>query len=76
MEPAWRKTWDDSDDEDFVYLDSAGQQLGRAYFDQSKYWRWFFAGSTGLANSRREALLAVEEAYERRMQAVAPKVEE
>ena len=68
MEPGSRKTWGDSDDEDFVYLDSAGQQLGRAYFDQSKYWRWLYAGSTGLANSRREALLAVELAYERRAQ--------
>jgi hypothetical protein len=61
----WRRTWDDSDD-DFVYCDALGRQLGRAYFDQGKYWRWFYCGSMGLAESRREALLAVELAYDSR----------
>jgi hypothetical protein len=64
MEPGWRKTWEDSDD-DYVYCDGTGRQLGRAYVDQRNYWRWFFAGASGLAGSRREALLAVEQAYER-----------
>ena len=63
MELGWRKTWEDGD-EDYVYCDGK-QQLGRAYVDQRNNWRWFFAGSSGLAGSRREAMLAVELAYER-----------
>ncbi len=64
MELGWRKTWEDSED-DYAFCDATGRQLGRAYFDQSKYWRWFYAGMTGLSESRREALLEVELAYER-----------
>jgi len=65
MELGWRKTWEDSD-EDYSYCDATGGQLGRAYYSPQNQWRWFFAGSTGLADSRREALLAVELAHERR----------
>jgi hypothetical protein len=65
MEPGWRLTWEDSE-EDYVYCDGTGQQLGRAYYSPQNQWRWFFAGMTGRTDSRREALLAVELAYERR----------
>lgn len=64
MEPGWRKTWEDSE-EDFVCLDADGRMIGRAYLSPQLVWRWFFAGMTGRAESRREALLAVEQAYER-----------
>ena len=60
----WRKTWDDKDD-DYVYCDADGEQIGRVYFGHMRDWRWFFAGATGHADSRRMAMLAVEEAYER-----------
>lgn len=60
----WRKTWEEQDDEDYVYCDDSGQMLGRVYFDQGRHWRWFFSSLTGHAESRREAMLAVEEAYE------------
>lgn len=68
MELGWRKTWDDQDD-DFVYCDDTGQTIGRVYIQRTGgifngQWRWFFAGSSGFAPSRREALLAVEVAYE------------
>jgi hypothetical protein len=65
MDLGWRKTWEDSDD-DYVFRDSTGRQLGRAYYSPQNQWRWFFAGMTGRTDSRREALLAVELAYERR----------
>jgi hypothetical protein len=65
MELGWRKTWDDSDD-DFVYCDDAGRSLGRVYYGHMRHWLWFFAGSSGYTVSRREALLAVELAYEGR----------
>jgi hypothetical protein len=66
MEVGWRKTWDDVDDEDYVFCDGSGRTFGRAYFSPQRIWCWFYAGMTGRADSRREALLAVEEAYERR----------
>ena len=65
MEPGWRKTWEDSE-EDYSYCDATGAHVGRAYLSPQRIWRWFFAGMTGIAGSRREALLAVEAACERR----------
>lgn len=66
MELGWRRTWHDIGKEDYALVDAARRHLGRAYIDQRGNWRWFFAGSSGLADSRREALLAVELAYKRR----------
>jgi hypothetical protein len=68
-EPGWRKTWEHSDD-DFVYI-VEGQQIGRVYIHDTggfigRKWQWFFGASTGVTESRREAMLAVELAYEGR----------
>jgi len=63
MNLGWRKTWDD-DDNDFIYCGDSGEMIGRIYYSPQGQWRWFFAGSTGRTDSRREAMLAVEEAYE------------
>jgi hypothetical protein len=65
----WRRTWEDSE-LDYVFCDGA-QNLGRVYIHGTGglwngKWRWFFAASSGIAESRREAMLAVEDAYERR----------
>lgn len=69
MEPGWRATWEDSEN-DFVFCDGE-RPLGRVYIHGSGgiingRWRWFFGALSGTEESRREALLAVEEAYERR----------
>jgi hypothetical protein len=71
MEPGWRLTWEDSE-EDYVYCDGTGRQLGRAYYSPQNQWRWFFAGMTGRTDSRREALLAVEQAYQARIDSLSP----
>jgi len=70
MELGWRKTWDDQDD-DFVYCDDTGRTIGRVYIHSTGginggQWRWFLGGTSGFVPSRREALLAVELAYEGR----------
>lgn len=70
MEPGWRKTREDQDkDEDYVYIVD-GDMKGRIYIHDTGgllkgKWRWFFGGSSGATESRREAMLAVEEAYEK-----------
>lgn len=71
MELAWRNTWEDSDN-DYVCYDG-DRQVGRVYIHNTGgiingKWRWFFASSSGVAESRREAMLAVENTYERRWQ--------
>lgn len=65
----WRKTSDD-DENDFIYCKSGGDMLGRVYLHSTGgiingKWRWFFSSSQGVTESRREAMLAVEEAYEK-----------
>lgn len=68
-EPGWRKTSEDQDkDEDYVYIVD-GDMKGRIYLHDTGgimngKWRWFFGGSSGVSESRREAMLAVELAYE------------
>jgi len=45
--------------------------IGRVYLDirvrheDGYHWLWFFSSKTGHTPSRREAMLAVEEAYEK-----------
>lgn len=69
MEPGWRKTREDQDkDEDYVYIVD-GDMKGRVYIHDTGglingKWRWFYSSSEGVTESRREAMLAVEEAYE------------
>jgi DNA/RNA-binding domain of Phe-tRNA-synthetase-like protein len=68
-ELGWRKDQEDQDDEDYVCV-VAGQQVGRIYYHSTggligRKWQWFFGASTGVTESRREAMLAVELAYEK-----------
>lgn len=65
----WRHTDDDLEREDFCAFDGA-RRLGRIYADSirgEKYWRWFpawgGARSGDRCESRREAMLALEDAY-------------
>lgn len=67
-EPGWRQT-SHEDEHDFIFCHSGGEMIGRIYKDISGLnkgkWRWFFSNSQGVTESRREAMLAVEEAYEK-----------
>jgi hypothetical protein len=66
-EPGWRQTSDDPDD--YIFCKPGGEMIGRVYLHdtggiiQGK-WRWFYSNSQGVTESRREAMLAVELAYE------------
>jgi hypothetical protein len=67
-ELGWRKTADDSED-DFIFCRPGGGMIGRVYLHDTGgiingKWRWFYSSSQGVTESRREAMLAVEEAYE------------
>lgn len=69
-ELGWRKTWEEQEKEDYVYCGSDGRMIGRVYIHDrggiiNGRWRWFFSNLTGDTESRREAMLAVEEAYEK-----------
>ena len=73
VELEWTKTWpDELDLEDYVAIDN-GVRIGRVYrLTGAPEWnpdRWFWGGSwprgDGRAPSRREAMLALEEAYQR-----------
>lgn len=66
----WRHTWDDDlEREDYCAFDGK-RRIGRIYADSIRsesYWRWFPAwGGSGGADrreSRREAMMALEDAY-------------
>ena len=67
-ELGWRQTSDEEDD--FIFCRQDGSMIGRVYldirvlYDGEHHWRWFYSNQTGHVPSRREAMLAVEEAYE------------
>jgi hypothetical protein len=69
-EIGWRKTFEENE-EDYAARDETGAYVGRVYLVSTAgvapYWGWFAGkGGSGKAESRRAAMLAVEEAWERR----------
>lgn len=65
----WRPTWDDHDKEDYTAWDG-DRRIGRIYTSSlsgETFWQWFpgWAGQHGLNKvaSRREAMVAIEDAY-------------
>ncbi len=66
MEPGWRKTWEDSDD-DYVYLDATGRAARPRFCpSQRRTWQWFSLIVRPRGKPCREApALAVELAHER-----------
>lgn len=67
-ELGWAKASDD-DENDLVCTDGS-KMIGRVYIHdtggfQNGKWCWFFSNRSGVTESRREAMLAVEEAYEK-----------
>jgi hypothetical protein len=71
-EPGWRQS-DEDDPNDIIFCYPGGDMIGRVYLDirvrqedGTYHWRWFYSNQTGTKPSRREAMLAVEEAWEGR----------
>jgi len=69
-EIGWHKTFEESE-EDYAARDEHGVYVGRVYLVTTAgvkpYWGFFPAqGQSGKRDSRREAMLAVEEAWARR----------
>lgn len=67
-EPGWAKA-SDEDENDLIFCHPGGDMIGRVYLHDTGglidgKWRWFYSSSSGVTESRREAMLAVELAYE------------
>lgn len=67
-EPGWCKAYEEAED-DYIFVGPGGDMIGRVYLHNTGglidgKWRWFYSASSGVTESRREAMLAVELAYE------------
>lgn len=67
MNIGWRSTWEDKENDYSAYTED-GTYVGRVYWleysNAGSHWLWFAAdGVSGKAQSRREAMIAVEDEW-------------